>query len=266
MKFGLLPLACAGLLLVNVPAHAAQEENTLLQQDGWYRWQVKSVQPSPDWCCYSWKSSPPGPAGCDLDGRNQGFGSSGRPDEAYASDVIDIYVRVEKGTISDPRAFSPDCPVRSDSAINDLGLLDASRSLALLQTAELSKKPASDQRIAVLAVHAGPEAGEILAGMAGTSSGLETRKQAVFWMAQLRFAESRDKLLQIIGQDPSSELREHAAFSYAQSNAPDRIDVLIGIIEDRQREFSDRSNALFWLAESGSDQGVDYIQQLLTAR
>ncbi|HKX57105.1 MAG TPA: hypothetical protein VJN01_13430 [Xanthomonadales bacterium] len=261
-------LVCLGLMATVMPVNAAQDTATAeLQQDGWYRWQIDAVHPAPDWCCHSWKSSQVGGGGCDLDSRNQGFSSSGRSNANYVGDLMDIYARMEQGRMSELRAFSPDCPVRSDSDIKDLGHMDATDSLALLQSAGVSKKSTSDQRIAVLAVHAGPEAGDILSRMAAdTSSKLETRKQSVFWMAQLRFAESREQLLQIIEQEPSAELREHAAFSYSQSDAPDRVEVLIGIIEDRQRDFSDRSNALFWLAESDSREGVDYIQNLLTAR
>jgi hypothetical protein len=268
VKPGRALLACLGWMAAAMPLHAAQDEDAaVMQQDGWYRWQIDAVQPAPDWCCHSWKSSQGGQAGCDLDRRNQGFSSSRRSNANFANDVMDIYAHMEQGKISDLRAYSPDCLVRTDSNIDDLGHLDASRSLDLLQADGLSKKSLSDQRMAVLAVHAGPEAGEILSRMAAdTSSDLETRQQAVFWMAQLRVKESRQQLLTIIRQDPDAELREHAAFSYAQSNAPDRIDVLIEIVEDRQREFSDRSNALFWLAESDSVEGVDYIQKLLTAR
>ena len=268
MKLSRPLLVCLGLMATVMPVNAAQGTATAeLQQDGWYYWQISTVHPAPDWCCYSWNSSRRNKASCDLDGRNQGFSSLHRSSANLADDVMDIYARMEQGRMSELRAFSPDCPVRSDSAITDLGHLDVSHSLALLQSSALSKKSTSDQRIAVLAVHAGPEAGDILSRMAAdTSSKLETRKQSVFWMAQLRFAESREQLLQIIEQEPSAELREHAAFSYSQSDAPDRVEVLIGIIEDRQRDFSDRSNALFWLAESDSREGVDYIQNLLTAR
>jgi hypothetical protein len=261
-------LLCLGLMAAATPISAAQDTAPAVnQQDGWYRWQIDAVHPAPDWCCYSWKSSRSNQVGCDLDGRNHSFNSLDRPDATYLNDAMDIYARMEQGKFADLRAYSPDCPVRSDSAITNLGHLDASRSLDLLHSAGLSKKSGSDQRMAVLAVHAGPEAGEMLSRLAAdTSSKLETRKQAVFWMAQLRVAESRAQLLRIIEQDPSAELREHAAFAYAQSNASDRVEVLIGIIEDLDREFSDRSNALFWLAESDSGEGVDYIQKLLTAR
>ena len=268
MKLSRPLLLCLGLMAAATPVNAAQDTAfAAMQQDGWYRWQISTVHPAPDWCCHSWKSSQGERFGCDLDGRTHGFSSSGRSSANYADDLMDIYARMEQGRVSDLRAFSPDCPVRSGSVINDLGHLDVSRSLALLQSDALSKKSTSDQRMAVLAVHAGPEAGDILSRMAAdTSEDLEIRKHAVFWMAQLRIAESRDQLLRIIEQDPSAELREHAAFSYAQSNAPDRVEVLIGIIEDHQREFSDRSNALFWLAESDSREGVEYIQKLLTAK
>lgn len=268
MKSGRVLLVCLGWMAATMPVNAAQDEDAVvMQQDGWYRWQIDAVQPAPDWCCHSWKSSQGGRAGCDLDRRNQGFSSSRRSDANFANDVMDIYAHIDQGRMSDLRAYSPDCPVHSDSVVTDLGHLDVSRSLALLQSSALSKKSASDQRMTVLAVHAGPEAGDMLSRMAAdTSSDLEIRKQAVFWMAQLRVKESREQLLTIIRQDPNAELREHAAFSYAQSNAPDRIDVLIEIIEDNQREFSDRSNALFWLAESESGEGVDYIQKLLTSK
>lgn len=235
-------------------------------QDGWYSWRVPAVQPNPVWCCFDWNSDKGSSrnyeAGvCDLDSRNHGFTSSDQGSPS-TSDVR-IYARLEQGKIRDLRPLSPACEVRSKSPVIDLGPVETSQSLSWLQEDQLSKKLEADQRLLAVATHAGHEAGEILWQSARKDADLETRKSAVFWMAQLRISESGEHLQQLIHSDPDAELREHAVFSYAQSNAEDREEVLIEIIENSKLKLSDRSNALFWLAESGSTEGIDYIQQLL---
>ena len=82
-------------------------------------------------------------------------------------------------------------------------------------------------------------------------------------MGQLRVEEMRDELIELINSGDSQEIRERAIFSYAQSPADDRLDVLIAVIEDRRKSMVDRKQALFWLAQSDDSAGVDYIHQLL---
>jgi hypothetical protein len=235
-------------------------------EDGWYTWRVAAVQPNPVWCCLDWNSRKGNRGGnqpgvCDLDSRNNGFTSSDQ--QGSGSPDIQVYARLEQGKVRDLRPLSPACEVRSKSAVIDLGNVEVAQSLAWLQPDHMSKKLNDEQRLLTIATHAGPEAGDELWQVARKDSDLETRKSAVFWMAQLRIEESSGRLKQLINTERNAELREHAVFAYAQSDAPDRTEVLIGIIENRELRMSDRSKALFWLAESGSTEGIDYIQQLL---
>ena len=62
--------------------------------------------------------------------------------------------------------------------------------------------------------------------------------------------------------DSNKEVREHAMF--ALSKLGERgVDVLISIVKDRNRDHDGRKKALFWLAQSESERGLDYIAQLL---
>jgi hypothetical protein len=256
---GLLPLCVA----FATTAAAADP----FAEDGWYTWRVAAVQPNPVWCCFDWNANQGQPRKhesgvCDLDSRNNGFTSSDQ--QGAGSADIQVYARLEQGKVHDLRPLSPACEVRSRSAVVNLGHVEVAQSLAWLQQDHLSSKVDDDQRLLTIATHAGPEAGDILWQAARKNPDLETRKSAVFWMAQLRIEESSGRLQELINSEPNAGLRDHAVFAYAQSDAPDRTEVLIGIIENRELELSDRRNALFWLAESGSTEGIDYIQNLLT--
>jgi len=260
-----------GLLALGLAFATNAEADDPFAEDGWYTWRVAAVQPNPVWCCFDWNSRKGNRGGhepgvCDLDSRNNGFTS---PDQqGSGSPDIQVYARLEQGKVRDLRPLSPACEVRSKSAVIDLGNVEVAQSLAWLQEDHLSRKVDDDQRLLTIATHAGPEAGDILWQAARDNPDMETRKSAVFWMAQLRITESSGRLQELINSEPNAgrntELWEHAVFAYAQSDAPDRTEVLIGIIENRELKLSDRSNALFWLAESGSTEGIDYIQQLLT--
>lgn len=93
----------------------------------------------------------------------------------------------------------------------------------------------------------------------------ENRKDAVFWMAQVRIVESGSVIRDLMRNDDNADIRQHALFAYSQSGAADRIDALIDIVEDRDLPRDDRKNALFWLAQTESPQAIAYLEHLLVS-
>ena len=270
--------------------------------DGWSSWEVAAVDDAPAWCCWndghtarggSWTS-------CKLDGNDGGFGN--RDDET--TDTVRIFARTAGGKVDRLRTLSASCPVEAATPIHDLGTVaedDSARWLIDLgKQAELGtvkRHRIGDNVLAALAIHRGNFARDTLAGMARTNAREETRKQAVFWLAQVRGAEGAEITSSVMFGDKDPDVRKHAAFALGQSKSPrvaadlirlgntdtvgdvreraifalsqlpdDRgTKALIAVAEDRSLSRDMRKRAVFWLTQSESDAAQAYLDRVLTA-
>jgi hypothetical protein len=248
--------------------HARGAEPTL-PRDGWTSWAVAAVDEAPDWCCYSdnsWSSSehfrnsPTTP--CRLDGRAQSIGSQ----DGATTETFRIYVRTAGGKIDRLRAFSATCPVNASSAIQDLGTLAQDDNARWL--IELAGQPHAGHKhgesdleediLAALAITRGDVARAGMADIARKDTSVETRKQAVFWLAQLRGIEGADITASVMFNDKNADVREHAAFSLSQSKSPRAAADLIRL-GNTDASSKVRSQAWFWLAHSEAQQAEDAI-------
>jgi hypothetical protein len=229
-----------------------------LTNDGWHSWQIAAVESAPEMCCFTWRSGRAMDAGCDLDSRRGGYGSSS--DETGGD--IQLYVRIDGGEVTDIRALSASCPVTSSSPIIDLGQIDNGASVAWLADHIVPGSDITGDAIAAVSVHDGREAVELLTDHARNANDEDIREDAIFWMAQARVDETAPVLRDILFDDDDADIREHAAFSYSQSGADDVTDVLIR--QGRQDPDPDvRSQAWFWLAETGSGEAEDVIMRAI---
>lgn len=219
-----------------------------LSADGLYTWSVAAVDEAPAWCCYRWINDSPIGGTCDLDRRQDGFGSHDDADRTLDGEV-QIYVSIESGKTERIHALSPRCPVKSRREIRDLGPIEVDESLGWLETQVQPRAPQSSNALAAIALHLGSAAMRYLDELANAGPVTEIRKDAIFWMGQLRITESAGVLERLMFRDGNAEIREHAAFSLAQSEAPRRGDALIRQgREDANAEV--RSQAWFWLAQT----------------
>ncbi len=239
----------------------AASGNQLALSDGWNSWTVPAVTGAQQWCCYDWNSGVATRNQCDLDKKGSSFGSS--DSQALQADSVNLYALTEGGEVKRLKTFSSACEVNSNTAIHQLGSIAPSESLSWLGDPDRFGNIPMPDLIAAIAAHAETQAVIMLTDFARNNAKLETRKQAVFWLAQLRIHESEELLLELMRNDADAELREHAIFSFAHSDADNRAAVLIALIENRSNAYSDRKSALFWLAQMESDEGVDFIQRLL---
>ncbi|MGI9204361.1 MAG: HEAT repeat domain-containing protein, partial [Woeseiaceae bacterium] len=216
--YSLTKAAFGLLLIVSVPVsnHAAAQIPGI-QDDGWHTWQVPAVDGAPDLCCYNWRSGNMSKRHCDLNGRTGGFGSTDDPERA--DEDVQIYVFMEGSSVSKIRALSSDCPVTVNSKIVDLGPIDADDSAEWLKLLVSSSRRNSAGAIAAIAVHEGSRARDILVDTASHGLSKDHREEAIFWMAQARVSETADALKNFVFEDEDPDIREHAAFSYAQSTA-----------------------------------------------
>jgi hypothetical protein len=251
----------AALFLVPTVARAELPDPS---SDGWFSWRVPAVETAPHWCCYEWSSGVAHRKGCDLDGRHGGYSSSG--EYAGTPEQMQIYVLMHNGEPSKIRALSPRCSVTARSAIADLGVVSSGDSVEWLEHYAAPRTDISTDVLAAIASHEGDRSQRILVDVAQNDGDIENRKNALFWMGQIRGVESVSDIEGIARNDRIAEMREHAIFVLSQLPGERAVDALLAVVKDQDRQRQDRKQALFWLAQSESDRAFDYVEQLLIAK
>jgi HEAT repeat protein len=92
----------------------------------------------------------------------------------------------------------------------------------------------------------------------------DVRSHAWFWLAQTEAAESETAIRNALLNDEDGDVREEAVFALSQLPEGRAVKALAAILEDRSFEMSIREQALFWLAQTGSDEAFEYIDRLLS--
>ena len=88
------------------------------------------------------------------------------------------------------------------------------------------------------------------------------REQALFWMAQMGDARAKADILAAIGKDPSHSVREQAVFALSQLKDQQADAALIALVRGQYpREV--KQQALFWLGQSGSDDALKFLDEVL---
>ena len=166
--------------------------------DGWHAWRVASNDPQATRCCYSWSIGRPTQKTCNLERIN---GMSMVHDNAReSSDETQVYTLVRSGKAIRIAALSPQCPVSAPGEINDLGLVDATESLAWLDSFVGSDGELGEDALAAIAAHDGALAA-LVTTVENRNLDMELREQALYWMAQSNSDEAFDYLAALISGD-----------------------------------------------------------------
>jgi HEAT repeat protein len=196
------------------------------------------------------------PRVCDLDKRTGSFSSDNDSFDIEPSSEIQLYARMEAGAVTKFRVLTPQCAVTTKQAVIDLGLLASDESVSWL--AQRIDSRAGSDVIEAIAVHDSPLARDVLINTAAADNNYEDREDAVFWMGQVRFADTVDVIKDIMFTDKDDELREHALFVYSESNADDILETL-ATVGKQDRSADVRSAAWFWLAQSATPESEQEI-------
>ena len=223
-----------------------------LPRDGWASWEIDAMPAAKKSCCYDYRGGRTQAQACDLDGRHYSFSGD---DSQSASTTARVYALMSRGQLHRVRALDSSCPVRSKSAIADLGKIDTDLSASWLSERVQPRNDLSEALLAAVALHAGEVAKRTLYGSAQSPTDSATRKNAIFWLGQVRGIEAAGFLRTQMREDDSAEIREHAAFSLSQSDAPNRAEALIEQGRN-DRSTKVRSQAWFWLAQT-EDAGAE---------
>lgn len=92
----------------------------------------------------------------------------------------------------------------------------------------------------------------------------DVRSQAWFWLTQIEALESEREIREALVTERDAEVREQAVFALSQLPEDRAVKALAGVLEDRQLDLGIREAALFWLAQTETDEAFEYVERLLT--
>jgi HEAT repeat protein len=248
---------CGSQVALGLQAHAGE---LTLPRDGWASWEVPAVDKAPAWCCLSWDShgDRTSPMPCRLDrknGGNVGYGSQ----NGETTDTVRVYVRMAAGKVDRLHAFAAACPVEAAKPIHAIASVtpDESAEWLIDLVGGTAGEDTMEDALAALAIHRGKLASAAMSAFARDPR-RETRKEAIFWLAQLRGEEGADIASTAMFSDKDPDVREHAAFALSQTESPRAAADLIRL-GNTDRNDHVRAQAWFWLAQTGASEAESAI-------
>lgn len=264
MKRSVHSWGCLGALLLSGAVQASADLRGL-PDTGWVAWSVPGHQRGDGPCCYESRGNHRQGRGCRLDQPGQpGVTVTGNRGLGSRQDLV-IYAQREAGATRQLHAFAADCPVRLNAALTRLSGITPRHSLEWLD-AQLDGDPKASVRdgaIMAMAHHADARASQLLGRRSEPGQARETRKQALFWLGQAGGAEGLPILQAAALQGDDLQVRKHAVFSLSQSDQPNLVPWLSGIVRDPAQPEELRGETLFWLAQSHAREARPLIETVL---
>lgn len=236
-----------------------------VREPRWLGWHVPMADRDQFLCCGSrgdgrWQGAP-----CKLEGSHRHFVfSSDRPRTVMESDSLVVLLRADSGRLAEIQVYSDGC--RLDAGGREVTWLEGvgpEASATLLGHLAVSNSAVEKEALMALALHATPGAAERLIKIARHGTDADLRGAALFWLSHTGAAAAADVILQALAEDPDAEVRTEAVF--ALSLLPDQqgMPLLLKILQDRSRSAEVREEAFFWYVQSGDDQALDLIAEIL---
>ncbi len=234
--------------------------------DGWSQWRIDAPEDASNWCCFDAMANRP--KTCNLDSPHLNFGSisdgSHIATQARQTRSMHIYAKMAQGVVQRLRVFGADCPVSAETPIATFGKVNASASLAWLDALSVSTSMKETQILPALAMHNG--AAPILLALAKGDAAAGIRRQSWFWLSQINATDlEREALLALRADTPARRDGKGIIFALSQLQAPRAGSVLIAIVEDKKLAIKLRKEALFWLGQIEGDQGLNYLDRMLSS-
>jgi HEAT repeats len=246
-----------------------------MPRDGWVSWQVPAVADAPSWCCFGdWRKGNPNAEKetCQLDGADHGYGTNSANGRSETTDSIRVYARFDGGKLAKLRAFAASCAVKANSVITSLEnvsveasakwLVDFVKANVAIQPSNPRPRTRSSDVMAALAMHQGNMARDALTDFARNDLRVEHRKEAMFWLTQVRGEEGALIVAPLMFSDADAAAREHAAFAIAQTKSPLAVANLIRQ-GNSDRDAQVRAQAWFWLSQTKASEAESAIRAAL---
>ena len=238
-------------------------------EPAWVGYAVPAVAGRSLMCCSDWGSSQRECSGCRLEEKQEGVRSTTEGPKSVRleapAEIVVLY-RIAQKQLEKVRVFSADCELDFGGLpliwLNDVKPAESLRWLRAVATdAAVDNREGrrrSDGAVMAIAHHQGPDADRLLEDLAGTSRPFELRKQAVFWMGNVRGRTGYEVLRRLVREDTNEKLREHITFALSQSQEPEAI---LTLIQTARQDASAhvRGQALFWLAQKAGRRAAEAI-------
>jgi len=204
-----------------------------------------------------------GSCSADLEeGVNQ-TGALGASSEPSRRTIL-VFLRTHQQQIDKVRLFEGSCRVDADGMpVHWFTGVRPAESVEWLQSYVRGNH--RDDRGAALAAIAStddPSADTAMQQFTSTSSPVELRQDAVFWLGAARGRKGYEMLRRIVKLDPSDEVRDKAIFALSISPAPEAVDTLIDEARNDPNTHL-REQALFWLAQKAGAKAVGEITRAI---
>jgi len=246
------------------PAAVARE---LGDERVWLAWSVPGTADAARTCCFrrGWNER-----GCDLDGRDNGWGTSSDWPPAAAlggsSDLV-VLAELDHGRPRRLRAVGSSCPIRAAGRrVVALDGVDAGKSLDLLERWALDRGIGDDvvqSALAAIGYHAAPGAAPRLERLAlDKAAPVEVRKNALFWAGQTLGAGVVPIARRFLAAEREPSAREHALFVLAEAKAPEAYELLLASAR-HDPDAHQRSQALFWISQSDAPSAAQWIREAI---
>jgi len=116
--------------------------------------------------------------------------------------------------------------------------------------------------LCVICAHDGPKAHDFLRGVVFGDYAREVRKNAIFWLGNLKDEKSLGYLKEIIKKENDTELKKQAVFAIQLSNEKEAMAELIKIAKtDSDQRI--RKNAIFWLGQKASKECIKALKDVI---
>jgi HEAT repeat protein len=177
-----------------------------------------------------------------------------------------VLARLESGTVSRVRTFTPDCDVDA-GGMPVVWLTDVKPddSIAWLGSLVASSPDAGERRervgktaMTAIALHNAASADRALEGFVAPSRPEWLRGDAAFWLGSTRGESGARLLTRMLARDPSDKVREKVTFGLSVSPVPSALTTLIATARD-DRSTKVRGQALFWLAQKAGKEALASI-------
>lgn len=243
---------------------AAAVRKTRGDQPVWIGWSVPVVEGQSYACCWNrqWK-----PAPCQLEARNQSWGSSNDKRLPKADPYLAVLVRMESGRLIHVRSFSANCPLNAGGRrfvwLQDVKPEESVKFLSgVARTDPTRSADLAEEAITAIAFHRNATANEVLADFASPRFNEDVREHALFWLGQNRGRFGYEVLARTVRADPDEDIREKALFGLSESPVPEAGDVLLQAARSHASSET-RSKALFWLAQMDHPKAPATIREAI---
>ena len=108
-----------------------------------------------------------------------------------------------------------------------------------------------------------PNVAQHLIRLGNTDSDGEVRAQAWFWLAHTGASGAEEAITAALKKDKDDQVREQAIFALSQLPDDRATRALVTVAEDRSLSHEQRKRAVFWLAQSESEDAQKYLEKVL---